>query len=75
MFVAWNMTWTHCEIYWDLDFQPSESSGGQPVALEGFGVWPPVLGWDLANARIFICSFGMVLYLGIFHLQFWDGAF
>ena len=41
----------------------------------GFGVWPPVLGWDLANARIFICSFGMVLYVGIFHLQFWDGAF
>ena len=75
MFVAWNITWTHCEIYWDLDFQLSESSGGQPVALEGFGVWPPVLGWDLANARIFICSFGMVLYPWIFHLQFWDGAF
>ena len=61
MFVAWNMTWTHCESYWDLDFEPSESSGGQPVALEGFGVWPPVLGWDLANARNF-------------HLQFWDGT-
>ena len=75
MFVAWNMTWTHCESYWDLDFQPFESSGGQPVALEGFGVWLPVLGWDLANARIFICSFGMVLYFEIFHLQFWDGAF
>ena len=38
------------------------------VALEGFGVSPPVWGRSLANARIFICSFGMVLYLGIFHL-------
>ena len=27
------MTWTHCEVYWDLDFEPSETSGGQPVAL------------------------------------------
>ena len=28
------MTWTHCEVYWDLDFEPSETTGGQPVALE-----------------------------------------
>ena len=27
------MIWTHCEVYWDLDFEPSETSGGQPVAL------------------------------------------
>ena len=27
------MTWTHCEVYWDLDFEPCETSGGQPVAL------------------------------------------
>ena len=26
------MTWTQCEVYWDLDFEPSETSGGQPVA-------------------------------------------
>ena len=51
------------------------NSGRQSVALRGFGVWLPVLGWNLANARIFICSFGIVLYLGIFHLQFWDGVF
>ena len=33
MVLALNMTWTHCEVYWDLDFEPSETSGGQPVAL------------------------------------------
>ena len=22
---ALNMTWTHCEVYWDLDFEPSEN--------------------------------------------------
>ena len=40
MFFALNMTWTHCEVYWDLDFEPLKRSGGQPVALGGaFGVW------------------------------------
>ena len=34
MVLALNMTWTHCEFCWDLDFEPSETSGGQPVALE-----------------------------------------
>ena len=33
MVLALSMTWTHCEVYWDLDFEPSETSGGQPVAL------------------------------------------
>ena len=33
MVLALNMTWTHCEFCWDLDFEPSETSGGQPVAL------------------------------------------
>ena len=50
MFVAWNMTWTHCEVYWELDFELSETSGGQPVALGGFGVWPPVLVFFLLHA-------------------------
>ena len=35
MFFALNMTWTHCEVYWDLDFEPLKRSGGQPVALGG----------------------------------------
>ena len=48
---------------------------GMPSGIGGVGVWPPVLGWDLANAKIFICNFGMIFYLGIFHLQFWGGAF
>ena len=83
MFVAWNMTWTHCESYWDLDFQPSESSGGQPVALEGsvFGVqfWDgtlltqefssAVLGWYFISG-FFTCSFGMApSELNTFHPQ------
>ena len=25
MFFALNMTWTHCEVDWDLDFEPSEA--------------------------------------------------
>ena len=29
----------------DLDFEPSETSGGQPVAL-GLRFWPPFLGFD-----------------------------
>ena len=33
MVLALNMTWTHCEVSWDLNFEPSETSGGQPVAL------------------------------------------
>ena len=33
MVLALNMTWTHCEFCWNLDFEPSETSGGQPVAL------------------------------------------
>ena len=34
MVLALSMTWTHCEVCWNLDFEPSETSGGQPVALE-----------------------------------------
>ena len=25
MYFALNMTWTHCEVYWDLDFEPFEN--------------------------------------------------
>ena len=35
---ALNMTWTHCEVYWDLDFDPVKTSGGQPMAFRGFGI-------------------------------------
>ena len=28
------MNWTHCEIFWDLDFEPSEKTrGGKAMAL------------------------------------------
>ena len=28
------LNWTHCEIFWDLDFEPSEKTrGGQAMAL------------------------------------------
>ena len=33
MVLALNMTWTHFEVYWDLDIGPSETSDRQP-ALE-----------------------------------------
>ena len=29
VFLALHMTWMHCEVYWDLDFEPFETSGGQ----------------------------------------------
>ena len=76
------MTWTHCEVYWDLDFEPSETSGGQPVALRGirclassFGMGTlrtqefssAVLGWLCRN---FSRSFGMApSELNTFHPQ------
>ena len=25
MYFALNMIWTHCEVYWDLDFEPFEN--------------------------------------------------
>ena len=46
------MIWTHCEVYWALDFEPFETSGGQPVALGGFGVW--LGGYFLARLIIFV---------------------
>ena len=33
-FFALNMTWTYCEVYWDLDFEPSEN---QWRAASGIG--------------------------------------
>ena len=36
---ASDMTCTHCEVYWDLDLNPLKTSGGQPMAFGGFGVW------------------------------------
>ena len=46
------MIWTHCEVYWALDFEPLKTSGGQPVALGGFGVW--LGGYFLARLIIFV---------------------
>ena len=34
MVLTLSMTRTHCKVYWNLDFEPSETSGGQLVALE-----------------------------------------
>ena len=55
MVLALNMTWGHCDVCWDLDFEPSETSS--------FGVWSPVFGIRLiifafVDFRMFneICS-------------------
>ena len=38
---ACSMNWTHCEMFWDLDFEPSEKTrGGQAVALFGLSRTP-----------------------------------
>ena len=83
MFVAWNMTWTHCEVYWDLDFEPSETVAGSQWHWGGsvFGLqfWDgtlltqefasAVLGWYFISG-FFTCSFGMApSELNIFHPQ------
>ena len=33
------MTWTHCEVCWDLDFKPSENEAGSQCHWRAFGVW------------------------------------
>ena len=58
MYFALNMTWTHCEVYWDLDyFEPFENEWGEPVALGGFGVWLGCyfLAWVLIDTILHPC--------------------
>ena len=33
------MIWTHCEVYWDLDFEPFENEWRAASGMGGFGVW------------------------------------
>ena len=57
MVLALSMTWTHCEVYWDLDFEPSETSGGQPVALGasvfGLHFWDSIDHFVFGNFFVF----------------------
>ena len=46
------MIWTHCEVYWARILNALKTSGGQPVALGGFGVW--LGGYFLARLIIFV---------------------
>ena len=39
MYFALNMIWTHCEVYWDLDFEPFENEWRAASGIGGFGVW------------------------------------
>ena len=34
-----NMTWTHCEVYWDLDFEPFENEWRAVSGIEGLSVF------------------------------------
>ena len=62
------MTWTDCEVYWDLDFEPLKRSGGQPVALGGaFGVW---LGTFFCTVPRGYCDW-FVVSGGRFRSHFW----
>ena len=46
------MTWTHCEVYWALDFEPCENEWRAARGIEGFGVW--LGGYFLARLIIFV---------------------
>ena len=56
MYFALNMTWTHCEVYWDLDLNPLKTSGGQPVdwGASVFGL-EVFLAWILIDTIIHPC--------------------
>ena len=60
MVLALNMTWTHCEFCWDLDFEPSETSGRQPVALEasvfGLHFWDSIVFDDFCVFKEIFCG-------------------
>ena len=39
MYFALNMTWTHCEVYWDLDFEAFENEWRAASGIGGLR-WP-----------------------------------
>ena len=45
MYSALNMIWTHCEVYWALDFEPFENEWRAASGIGGFGVWLDVIFW------------------------------
>ena len=61
MVLAFNMAWTLCELFWDLDFQPSGTSSGQPVALEA-----SVFGLDFWNSIDHFCFWWLLRFKEIF---------
>ena len=52
MYSALNMIWTHCEVYWALDFEPFENEWRAASGIGGFGVW--LGGYFLARLIIFV---------------------
>ena len=52
-YFALNMTWTHCEVYWDLDFEPFENEWRAASGIRGLRclVWRLFfgLGFDWYN--------------------------
>ena len=48
---ALNMTWTFCDVYWDLEFEPVKTSGGQVGAFGGvrYLAWRWVFVLDFDN--------------------------
>ena len=45
------MTWTHCEVYWDLDFEPCENQWRAANGISGvwYLVWRLVFVLDFDN--------------------------
>ena len=71
MVLALSMTWTHCEVYWDLDFEPSKTSGGQPVAL-GASVFGLHF-WDSIDHFDFVTSlFSRRDFVDMLVIPWWD---
>ena len=50
-FFALNMTWTHCEVFWDLDSEPSENQRRAASGIRGvrYLVWRLVFVLDFDN--------------------------
>ena len=71
MVLALSMTWTHCEVYWDLDFEPSETSGGQPVAL-GLRCLASIFGIRLIILFLVTSLFSRRDFVEMLVIPWWD---
>ena len=47
------MTWTHCEVYWDLDFEPFENEWRAASGIGGLRCY--FLAWVLIDTIIHPC--------------------